>query len=87
MITFEVKDMTCGHCISTITEAVNQVDKEAKVTADLPAHLISISASSADEATLSAAIAAAGYTPTPVHVSSRPSTIPPVKAAGGCCCG
>lgn len=31
MITFEVKDMTCGHCVSTITKAVRAVDKEATV--------------------------------------------------------
>ncbi|MEY3674478.1 MAG: hypothetical protein RJB47_1186, partial [Pseudomonadota bacterium] len=33
MLTFEVNDMTCGHCVSSITKAVVAVDHEAKVTA------------------------------------------------------
>ena len=35
MITFEVKDMTCGHCIKAITQAVLTVDSTAKVQIDL----------------------------------------------------
>ena len=31
MIAFEVNDMTCGHCVSTITKAVKDADKDAKV--------------------------------------------------------
>ena len=34
MITFEVNDMTCGHCVSTITKALKSADKDAKVTID-----------------------------------------------------
>jgi copper chaperone CopZ len=29
MITFEVNDMTCGHCVSTITKALKATDKDA----------------------------------------------------------
>lgn len=31
MITFEVNDMTCGHCVGAITKAVGFVDPGAKV--------------------------------------------------------
>jgi copper chaperone len=35
MQVFRVNDMTCGHCVSTITKAIKATDKDAKVTIDL----------------------------------------------------
>ena len=32
MITFEVNDMTCGHCVSNITKALKATDKDAKAS-------------------------------------------------------
>ncbi len=66
MIAFDVKDMTCGHCVSTITKAVKAVDKDATVRIDLPSHRVRIEPAAADAATLGAAIEEAGYTPVPV---------------------
>jgi copper chaperone len=66
MIAFDVKDMTCGHCVSTITKAVKAVDKDATVQVDLPAHRVRIETGAADAATLGAAIREAGYTPVAV---------------------
>ncbi|MFC5500159.1 heavy-metal-associated domain-containing protein [Caenimonas terrae] len=63
MIAFEVKDMTCGHCVATITKAVKAVDGNATVRADLAAHLVTIDTRAADAAKLKAAISEAGYTP------------------------
>jgi copper chaperone len=57
---FDIPDMTCGHCVKTITQAVQSVDAAAKVQADLATHSIGVT-SSASVASLSAAIAAAGY--------------------------
>lgn len=74
MIAFEVKDMTCGHCVSTITKAVSSVDAAARVTIDLPSHRVTIEPAAADPAQLQAAIAAAGYTPVAIEVlAARPS--------------
>ena len=42
MIAFEVKDMTCGHCVSTITKAVKAIDHKATVSVDLGAHRVEI---------------------------------------------
>jgi copper chaperone len=82
MIAFEVKDMSCGHCVNTITKAVKQMDAAAQVAVDLAARRVEIS-SSVDEAALLSAIQEAGYSPMPaaaaVHVAPR--------RAGGCCCG
>ena len=42
MIAFQVNDMTCGHCVSTITKAVRAVDKGASVEVDLARHRVTI---------------------------------------------
>ncbi|MEO5734188.1 MAG: heavy-metal-associated domain-containing protein [Rubrivivax sp.] len=72
MTTFEVKDMTCGHCVSTITKAVRAVDAGAKVQIDLATHRVTIDPTEADAAELSEAIKEAGYTPVAVDVSVNP---------------
>lgn len=63
MIAFQVDDMTCGHCASTITKAVKAADANAQVSIDLAAHRVSIEPAQADAAALRDAIAEAGYTP------------------------
>ncbi|MFO1226123.1 heavy-metal-associated domain-containing protein [Roseateles sp.] len=85
MIAFEVNDMTCGHCVSTITRALKGVDKDAKVAIDLAAHRVQVDSSSADAEELADAIKDAGYSPTPVASATAPVA---AKASGGCCgCG
>ena len=85
MIAFQVDDMTCGHCVSTITKAVKTVDKDATVTVDLGRHAVMIEPTDADADELRDAIARAGYTPLPITgVDANPAT--PTKA-GGCCGG
>jgi copper chaperone len=65
MIAFEVKDMTCGHCVGTITQAVKDVDRDAKVDIDLATHRVEIEPAAADAQALADAIKEAGYTPVP----------------------
>jgi copper chaperone len=65
MIAFKVSDMTCGHCVSTITKAVKEVDGTATLDISLPEHLVRVE-SKASRADLQHAIAEAGYTPEPV---------------------
>lgn len=62
MLQFKVEDMTCGHCVATITRAVQQVDRQATVEADLPNHIVRIEAAT-DGKTVEQAIREAGYTP------------------------
>jgi len=66
MIAFEVKDMTCGHCVSTVGKAVRAADAGARVQIDLATHRVEIEPAAADAAALGDAIRAAGYTPVPV---------------------
>jgi copper chaperone len=67
MIAFEIRDMSCGHCVSTITRAVAAVDRDAKVRVDLAAHRVEIDPAAADAAQLRGAIETAGYTPVAVE--------------------
>jgi copper chaperone len=65
MIQFQVGDMTCGHCVARITQAVKDVDGAARIDVNLDTKRVSIeSAHAAGE--FSAAISEAGYTPQPV---------------------
>ena len=66
MISFEVNDMTCGHCASTITKAVAGADQGAKVHIDLARHRVEIEPAGADANKLRDAIKEAGYTPVAV---------------------
>jgi len=65
MIAFEVNDMTCGHCASSITKAVKALDKDAEVRIDLATHRVEVEPALADAGQLAAAIEDAGYTPVP----------------------
>lgn len=64
MYQFKVSDMTCGHCVSTITKAVKTEDPGAKVEISLAQHLVKVESAHSREQ-VGRAIAEAGYTPTP----------------------
>lgn len=82
MIAFDIQDMTCGHCVATITRAVAAVDERAALRFDLPAHRVEIESGTASVEALSQSIQDAGYTP--VAASAIPAA---VRKKGGCCCG
>jgi copper chaperone len=84
MLTYEVKDMTCAHCASTITRAVKAVDATARVEIELNLQRVTVESSTADDEELSQAIKEAGYTP--VAVQPEALATKPAKA-GGCCGG
>jgi copper chaperone len=62
MIEIKVTDMTCGHCASTITKAVQALDAAAKIDISLPEHRVRV-VSKASAEQLIHCIADAGYTP------------------------
>ncbi len=62
MIEIKVPDMTCGHCASTITKAVKDLDAGAKLDISLAEHLVRVE-SKASREQLQHAISEAGYTP------------------------
>ena len=83
MQVFRVDDMTCGHCVSTITKAIKATDKDAKVTIDLARHLVVVEPTEAGAQELNDAISEAGYTPVPVPAA----TVAAKPAKSGACCG
>lgn len=84
MVTFEVRDMTCGHCVSSITKAVRAIDQGAQVTADLATHRVRIESTESDATRLSDAIREAGYTPVPIAGAETAVGQPAPRS--GCCC-
>ena len=87
MITFQVDDMTCGHCVSTITKAVKAIDGGAKLQFDLATHRVVIEPAESAAAELSDAIKEAGYTPVAVAAIAHPATTSVAPVRKGCCCG
>ena len=86
MISFQVNDMTCGHCVSTITKALKAEDAGAQVRFDLASHRVDIESGEADAAELSEAIKAAGYTPVQIDVANNAKDPSAAPARKGCCC-
>ena len=84
MISFEVNDMTCGHCVNTITRAVRAVDPGARLEIDLAAHLVHIEFTKIGAAELADAVRDAGYTPVAIDSSALQAV--PAAPRGGCCC-
>lgn len=80
MKTFEVNDMTCGHCVGAVTKAVKGVDPAAYVSVSLATKRVEVDSATADVSSIRAAIAEAGYTA--VEASGEPAR---AGRAGGCC--
>lgn len=62
MYSFQVSDMTCGHCVATVEKAVKSVDAAASVKIDLANIAVEIE-SAKPVARFAEAIVEAGYTP------------------------
>jgi copper chaperone len=86
MISFQVNDMTCGHCVTTITSALKAVDAAADLRFDLAAQRVDIESGRANAAELGQAIQQAGYSP--IQIASAIEAKHPRRAAAGsgCCC-
>ena len=87
MNAFEIKDMTCGHCVGTITKAVVALDPGAQVQIDLATHRVEIDASDIHAAQWADVISQAGYTPVAVQRAARATAPGAAPVRSGCCCG
>lgn len=88
MIAFEVKDMTCGHCVGAITKALHAADRDAQVRIDLGSHRVDIEPAKADATVLIDAIRQAGFTPVALETGQSEDRVSgaPIQRSG-CCCG
>jgi copper chaperone len=62
MFEFNLPDMSCGHCASTVTKAVKEVDPDAKVEVDLASKKVKVE-SGRDRQQFAEAFSEAGYPP------------------------
>ena len=62
MTSFQVIDMTCNHCVKSITTSVHSVAPEASVLCDLASHTVTVSGAHESQSAESA-IREAGFTP------------------------
>ena len=60
MIELTLPDMTCGHCVRTVTQTVQKLDPAARVEIDLPAQRVRID-SSVDAQAIAKALGEEGY--------------------------
>ena len=87
MISVQVNDMTCGHCVSSITKAVKAVDSDATVQIDLAPHRVEIEPTKADAVEIGDAIKEAGYTPVAIENSAVAPITASTPTRKGCCRG
>lgn len=60
MYEFDIPDMSCGHCVATVTKAIKAADPEATADIDLGNRKAKVT-SKADPTSIGAAIEDAGY--------------------------
>lgn len=60
MYQLQVENMSCGHCVGSVTKAVQGIDPAAQVQIDLASKSVKVE-SSAELGAISAAIVEAGY--------------------------
>lgn len=63
MTTLHVPDMTCQHCVATITRLIQQADPQAQLQIDLGQHKVAVDGE-LNSAELIGLLEDAGYTPT-----------------------
>jgi copper chaperone len=64
MYRFNLPDMSCGHCVAAVTEALKDADARAGIQVDLASRTAQVDSTLPRE-TLAAALAEAGYPPAP----------------------
>lgn len=62
MLSFQIPNMTCGHCVKAVTQAVHAADPAATVQADLATHEVKVETTASRESVV-AQLAEAGYQP------------------------
>lgn len=62
MIELTLPNMTCGHCVRTVTETVQRIDAQAKLEIDLPTHRVRIESPQPQQA-FAKALVEEGYPP------------------------
>ena len=60
--TYTVTGMTCGHCVTSVTEEITEIDGVTNVEVDLPTGAVTVTSKQPlDEAQMRTAVEEAGY--------------------------
>lgn len=62
MTEFTLPDMTCGHCVGAINEALTELDPQCEIEFDLLNHLITVNSTCTPQQLVNA-LTDAGYPP------------------------
>lgn len=62
MLEFAIANLSCGHCARAVTEAVREVDPDARVDVDLGVKQVRVETTAARDR-VAAALVEAGYPP------------------------
>lgn len=62
MTRLHIPDMTCKHCVATITQLIQNADEDAQLTIDLPSHQVDVQGK-LEQSRLLSLLEDAGYTP------------------------
>jgi copper chaperone len=62
MYEFHLPDMSCGHCVATVTQTIQALDAQAQLEFDREARRVKVQSSLPQE-TLAAALSEEGYPP------------------------
>lgn len=60
---FIVPDMTCGHCVTTITKTIQELVPDAVVTADTDTHWLTVEANQIEAQEIMMRLQAVGFNP------------------------
>lgn len=83
MVDLEVKEMTCSHCVSSVTRAVKSLDPHAEMHVDLDKGRVRVQSGNSP-AELIKVLADAGY---PAAVATAPARAAESRKGGCCGCG
>jgi copper chaperone len=62
MLSFQIPNVSCGHCVRAVTEAVHEADPAAQVAVDLATKQVQVQTTATREAVV-AQLTEAGYQP------------------------
>lgn len=65
MPSFDVRGMTCGHCVKAVTASIHEIDPSAKVDVDLAAGVVKVESDRPADS-IAKAIVEAGYEASPI---------------------
>jgi copper chaperone len=83
---FVIPSMSCGGCVSRITQTIESVDAHATIKVNLASKTVEVD-STQHRASFAAALSGAGYAPAEPAPASSSTATNPGSARGGCGCG